>query len=119
MIQFDIEELFKKYGEKGDSYLMTESGEVRRLQHDIGVLIQRQNDTQTLSENVLKLFGVMIFIHFVTSAITICSVCVVILVGAAGMDLVSCLFYLTAISTQLFIYCYGASLIEEEVKLLV
>ncbi|KAL5284472.1 Or22c.2 family protein [Megaselia abdita] len=114
MIQFDIESIFQKYGERGDSYIMTEKDEIARLEYKLGVLIQRQNDTQKLSETVLKLFGVMIFVHFVTSAITICSVCVVILVGAAGMDLVSCLFYLSAISTQLFIYCYGASLIEDE-----
>lgn len=80
MIQFDIEELLKKYGERGESYILTDKAEIARLQRALGVMIQRQNDTQELSENVLKLFGVMIFVHFFTSAITICSVCVVILV---------------------------------------
>lgn len=115
MIQYDIEELFMKYGEKGDSYVMRDRNELCRLEYGLKVLIRRQIDTEKLAANVLKLFGVMIFVHFFTSAITICSVCVVILMGAKGIDLVSCLFYLSAISVQLFIYCYGATLVEEEV----
>lgn len=115
MIQYDIEELLKEYGDRDDSFKMCDENEINSLQLNLGILIQRQIDTQRLSKSVLKLFGVIIFVHFFTSAITVCSVCVVILMGASEMDLVSCGFYLSSISVQLLIYCYGATLVEEEV----
>lgn len=80
MLQYDIEALFEKYSENGDSYFLEDPEEVVKLQSKLRILIKRHVDTQKVAGMFLDLFGAMIFVHCVTCAITVCSVCVVILV---------------------------------------
>lgn len=77
MIQFDIEELFSKYDSLDDKYFITSKKEVSHLKRELGRLIRKQNVTYSVSKEFIDLFGVIIFAHFFTSAITICSGCVV------------------------------------------
>lgn len=64
-------------------------------------------------EKFRSVFAAIIFGHFFSAAITICCGLLSLML-ASGYNLCIYFFYLTCVLGQLFLYCYGGTMISEE-----